>query len=374
MSFETNLILFIMKRIFLTGGIIIILVVFLACGDNNKRASEESDKRAGIFPEPVEVKVIKIKKGLFENRRYTNGIIKSGRKAIVSFPMSGILLEMRAYNGKSVKKGEIIAILDTTEVAVAIKRARIQLERTHLLFFDNLIARGYDVKNLQKIPSDVLENSKILSGFKEAEINLEEALNNYQKCFVRAPISGIIASMDNEIHGQVIQWKQLCTIVDNSNLQVYFKIFQSDILFVRPTTMVDIISLSDGNACSRAKVGYISPMVDENGMCEVSAKVTLNNCDFLTDGMHVKVSVNTVRKSVLILPKQAVVFKDDKPVVFVVKNGQANWTEVSIGSENDHYYLVESGLEPGDVVVIENNSWLGHNASIKVMDTVAYSY
>ncbi len=349
-------------------------MVFSACRDHSKQSSEKSDKAAQVFPEPVEVKVIKLKKGIFENRRYTNGIIKSGRKAVVSFPMNGILLEMRAYNGKWVKKGEIIALLDTIEATVAIERARMQLERTHLLFLDNLIARGFDVKNLHNIPLDVLENSKIISGFKEAEINLEEALNNYQKCFVRAPISGIIAAMDNEIHGQITLGRQLCTIVDNSNLQVYFKIFQSDVLFVRPTTMVDIISLSDKNACSRAIIDYISPMIDENGMCEVSAIVTHNNCHFLTDGMHVKVSINTVHSNALILPKQAVVFKEDKPVVFVVKNGQANWTEVSIGSENDHYYLVESGLEPGDVVVIENNAWLGHNATIKVVDTVAYSY
>lgn len=360
------------KSAFPVGMIALFMFFGVACGNGGKDTKEGVDSLRDMTAGPIEVKVLVAKNGIFENRRFTNGSLRARRKAEVVFSSGGRLLSLKASNGKKVEAGEILAILDTTATSLGIQRARLQIEKARLYFQDNLLALGYDVKNIKAIPAEVLENSKIISGLREAELNLEESVNEYRKCFVRAPIRGIVTGLAEDIQGNIMAGRKLCSLVDNSDLLVAFQVFQSDINALHPGMPVTVIPLAGEESVAVARINYIAPTIGENGLCEVTAELGKTPTHEFFDGMQVKVAINLSRTQALVVPKQVVVFRQDKPVVFRVKDGKAEWTDVEVGGENDQYYLIRKGLQPGDVVVAENNTWLGHNARVLVKDTLRY--
>jgi len=115
-------------------------------------------------------------------------------------------------------------------------------------------------------------------------------------------------------------------------------------------------------------VTEINPVIHENGMVEVKARIS--NKGNLLDGMQVKVSVKKSVPGQLVVPKEAVVLRQNQEVLFRYTNGIAYWTYVQTGLENSQHYTViahpDKGatLEAGDTVIISNNLNLAHESKV----------
>jgi multidrug efflux pump subunit AcrA (membrane-fusion protein) len=73
----------------------------------------------------------------------------------------------------------------------------------------------------------------------------------------------------------------------------------------------------------------------------------------------------------LLVPQDAVLIRDDRPLVFKRDDDRAKWLYVDIGLQNDEWVeilSVHSGgsLAPGDEVVVSDHLTLAHEAKIKV--------
>ena len=80
-------------------------------------------------------------------------------------------------------------------------------------------------------------------------------------------------------------------------------------------------------------------------------------------------------KDRLLVPIEAILTRDGRPVLFRVEDGQAKWVYVQLGERND--YLVEISridqggpLEPGTPVVVDNHLTLTHEAKVKIRKTL----
>ncbi|HEX3009975.1 MAG TPA: efflux RND transporter periplasmic adaptor subunit, partial [Bacteroidales bacterium] len=114
-------------------------------------------------------------------------------------------------------------------------------------------------------------------------------------------------------------------------------------------------------------VSEINPMINENGMVKVKARVKNSN-RILFEGMNVKVFVGNAFPSRLVVPKQAVVIRQGKQVVFTYEDGRAKWNYVKTGFENSTEYTIEEGIDVGAQVIITNNLNLGHDAEVNVVE------
>ena len=86
----------------------------------------------------------------------------------------------------------------------------------------------------------------------------------------------------------------------------------------------------------------------------------------LYDGMNVKVQLQRSLGRQLVIPKEALVLRTNKKVVFTLKNGFAQWVYVETGLENSTGYVVTEGLAAGDSVIYEGNVNLAHEAPVKL--------
>ncbi len=63
-----------------------------------------------------------------------------------------------------------------------------------------------------------------------------------------------------------------------------------------------------------------------------------------------------------------VVMRSGRPVVFTVKNNEAQWVYVETGDENSTNIVIESGINEGDSVVVSGNTFLAHKSKVKVIE------
>ena len=90
----------------------------------------------------------------------------------------------------------------------------------------------------------------------------------------------------------------------------------------------------------------------------------------LKSGMFatVRIAVNRYPNRLLV-PRAAVVERDRRQLVFIVRDGKAFWCYVETGLENDDYVEVVSSafdLKPGEPVIVDGHFALAHNAPVEV--------
>jgi len=92
----------------------------------------------------------------------------------------------------------------------------------------------------------------------------------------------------------------------------------------------------------------------------------------LLEGMNVRVLAQNHIPSRLVVPKSAVVLRDNQEVLFKYVNGKAFWTYVQTGMENSTSYTVIAhpdkggSLSSGDTVIISGNLNLAHDSQVVI--------
>lgn len=107
-----------------------------------------------------------------------------------------------------------------------------------------------------------------------------------------------------------------------------------------------------------------------HGQVQVDAEVV--NDGTLADGMNVRVAVRQKVPGQLVVPKSAVVIRDNLEVLFRYKDGRAQWTYVHTSLANSREYVVEANLDrgaelnPGDLVIVSGNLNLADGSEVSL--------
>ncbi len=106
-------------------------------------------------------------------------------------------------------------------------------------------------------------------------------------------------------------------------------------------------------------------MIDENGMVKVTGTID-NGSGILLDGMNVKVIIRKKIPKKLFIPKEAVVQRQNKSVVFVYKDNHAIWRYIVPETENSKFVVISEGLTKGDEVITTNVMNLANNSKVTI--------
>ena len=100
----------------------------------------------------------------------------------------------------------------------------------------------------------------------------------------------------------------------------------------------------------------------------VKIKAAVTEKGKLFEGMNVRVSVHRSLGKQLVIPKEALVLRSGKQVVFTLVEGKAYWNYVQTGLENANSYTIVDGLKEGDIVITSGNINLAHEAPVSVIE------
>jgi RND family efflux transporter MFP subunit len=204
------------------------VVAFAGCG---KKQAEE--------PAPV-VRPVKtmVVGGITTGEVRFPATVEAGEKALLSFRVSGRLIELPVDEGMPVKKDQLIARLDPEDFQIAIDEARA-----------NFTKASSDYKRYQQlyeknaIPLAELELRRSQRDVTKAR--LDEAKRNLGFTYLRAPFDGQIGRRYVENHMDVRAQEEIVDLNDVTTVEIIFDVAENLVKGLKAGWKVDVFALFD---------------------------------------------------------------------------------------------------------------------------------
>lgn len=340
----------------------LLTAVSITCCKSTEEDNREEMARRSSVRDAVTVSTVELKRSTFYHELVSNGKVYAKSTATVPFRVDGTIEKIHVKNGDKVNKGTLLAELEDFNYRIQYEKAQQQLEKATIEFKDDLIT-FHGSEDTTGMSPGMLRMSKIRSGLIDAETNLREAEYNLKHTKIYAPIAGTVANLEaKEWNPANIYPDGLCKIIDNSVIEVEFPVLESEYGFIEKSMPVNIIPFISNGTEYTGHITKINPMVDENGMVKVRAE--LRNGGKLLEGMNVKILIRKPVDDRLVIPKEALVIRQGRDVVFVREDSLAIWKYVTTEFENSDSFSVSEGLEEGDLVIHRGNVNLAHETVV----------
>lgn len=350
---------------------ILILWVLVLSGCHSKRdeTSPYVEKRQYVQQQnPVDTIILRSTN--FKKELISNGKLKASRKSDLRFRISGEIESLPAKNGDFVETGQLIASLHKFDYEQALRKLDLQLKSARLELQNILIGQGYTTLDSSKIPPHIWEMATVKSGYTGVQNDIRTAKMDLQSTELRAPFAGKIANITQKVYEQVNTGEPFCTLIDDSEFEVEFNLVESEITEVSLNDPVKIIPFSISKTFNGI-ISEINPVIDESGLVQVKARV--KNSGELMEGMNAKVLIEKLVPNQLVVPKAAVVLRDNQEVLFkCTRDSIAFWVYVKTKLQNSSSFSViadpDKGgtLEAGDTIIVSGNLNLAHESRIVI--------
>lgn len=329
-----------------------------------------------------------------ENRLLTNSYsaVVKGRQSVEIRPqVSGTITEICVKEGAKVHKGQVLFVIDqvpykaalqtalanvkSAEAAVA--TARLTFDSKEELFKERVVS-DFDRQTAQ---NSLLEAEASLA---QAKANETNARNDLSYTVVRSPVDGV-AGMSSYRVGALVNSSittPLLTVSDDEEVYVYFSMTENQMLsLLRQYGSVDkalagmpkvSLQLSDGvKYVHEGVIDAISGTID-TGTGAVSLRAVFPNPEgMLRNGSTATLVLPYTKENALVVPQEATFEIQDKVYVYKVnESGKAESAQVTVFPlNNGQEYIVESGLQEGEVIVAEGAGLIQENTQILSLHT-----
>lgn len=329
-----------------------------------------------------------------ENRLLTNSYsaVVKGRQSVEIRPqVSGTITEICVKEGAKVHKGQVLFVIDqvpykaalqtalanvkSAEAAVA--TARLTFDSKEELFKERVVS-DFDRQTAQ---NSLLEAEASLA---QAKANETNARNDLSYTVVRSPVDGV-AGMSSYRVGALVNSSittPLLTVSDDEEVYVYFSMTENQMLsLLRQYGSVDkalagmpkvSLQLSDGvKYAHEGVIDAISGTID-TGTGAVSLRAVFPNPEgMLRNGSTATLVLPYTKENALVVPQEATFEIQDKVYVYKVnESGKAESAQVTVFPlNNGQEYIVESGLQEGEVIVAEGAGLIQENTQILSLHT-----
>ena len=319
----------------------------------------------------------------FPLRTQATGHLVPWQRAQLMAKASGPVVERAVQEGARVEEGDLIARLRNREERIALEEARAEFLKARATFQsryvtvpDTLALSGTsgasDTTATGENTSTRRATQAAVSGFTAARQAVERAKLNLERTRITAPFSGRVADLTVDEGQYVGQGKEICTLLRDARMKVEVDVLESDLVDVREgaTARVHVPALGpedDPAAVFEGTVWAINPQVrPESGTGRVTVSVP-NPSRRLVAGLFANVRLETERLSGrLVVPDEAVLVRQGRDLVFVVEDGRAQWTYVTVGARSGDYVEITKGVAPGDTVAVDGHFALAHDAPVQV--------
>ena len=338
-----------------------------------------------------------VTRGNVEKTVVASGSVESVNEVDVGAQASGKITKLYVKLGQEIKKGEMIADIDSTtqintlntkKAALVSYQAQLKAKKTAYdvaLSSYNRLSKLYTQKatSLDSLNTakSTLDNAKaemeaIEANTKQAEIEVNTAETNVGYTKITAPMDGTVISVPVS-EGQTVNANQttptIVTIADLSKMKIKPEISEGDITKVKAGQEVSFTILSDSQTVYHSVIDSVVPAntttsdssstsssISSSSSSTTSAiyyyaNVLIDNPDrTLRIGMTTENNIKIANaKDVLLVSNMAIQKRDGKSFVNVLNDkNQSEPREVETGVQNDFQTEIKSGLNEGEKVIV----------------------
>lgn len=331
------------------------------------------------------------KKGNIEEVVTATGSIRSNNRVEVGAQVDGKITELNVVLGQRVKKGDLVAKIDSTTQENDLEKAKsillsyeANLEskeiETDIKF--SQFKRAGELYKLKSISQEEYEEAKqsyylakselkgINENIKQAQIDVKTAETELSYTTITSPIDGVVISIPVSV-GQTVNSRQstptIIQVADLTKMLIKPEISEGDITKLKVGQEVEFNILSAPERVFKGKIDSIDPadttLTDDEYTESVSnteaiyyyANVVVDNEDgILRIGMTATSNIKIAEaKNVILAPTTAIHKKNGKNYVNVLTSEKkVVEKEVELGINDDLNTEIKSGLSEGDEIVL----------------------
>ncbi|MCK9280006.1 MAG: efflux RND transporter periplasmic adaptor subunit [Melioribacteraceae bacterium] len=323
-------------------GIVILILVINKMGLFSGSNSDKGSVTKGIKAIPVEGLIMK--PGNLQDKIFTNGSVLSNEEVDLRSETSGRLTEILFEEGRSVKKGDLLAKINDSELQATLKKyafretlAKDREFRTRQLLEKNLASQQeYDIalNDLNSVNADI--------EFTKAQISKTE---------IRAPFDGIIGLRSVSEGSYITPQNKIASLQSINPVKIDFSVPQKYYNIIREGKQI-YIKIPGTDKRFNGRIYAVEPKIEQNTRTLQVRALADNSRRELSPGAYVEVEIilNEMNDALLI-PSEALVPDLEGEKVYVYKNGLAIPSLVATGIRTEKDIQILSGISRGDTVI-----------------------
>ena len=378
-----------------------ILIILLILGVGGYFAY---DKFFNIKDEKVEFITKKAKKGSFSKKVDATGEIFATELIDVGAQVSGQIKKLYVKLGDQVKKGDMIASIDSStqqnsidnkeaqlaiykaqleSAKVALNIAKTQFDRENALFSKNATSKQEFESAKNTYSANSAKIKELEAQIKQTNIELSTAKINLGYTKITAPRDGTVVSVQVE-EGQTVNANQttptIVNIADLSRVKMKMQIAEGDITKIKVGTPVEysilseptkkfqttvssidpgLTTLSDGSygSSSSSKSSYSSSSSSSSAVYYYAQSIVDNKDGILRIGMTTQNELLIANvEGAIIVPSIGIKKDENGTFVYVLKDGKPVKTAVKTGIKDNLDTQIISGINEGDEIITSQGS------------------
>ncbi|MFN0118312.1 MAG: efflux RND transporter periplasmic adaptor subunit [Elusimicrobiota bacterium] len=340
------------KKIVLIGGFIVVAGLMWAINRFRSSGEEIKEETSGqtTAPDEISVNAVEARMGRFQDVISAVGTIKGEAEIELRFEVDGKIEEFTPRDGAKIRKGQLIARLSDRDARLKVQRAKIELEQTEKLF---------QVGGVSKTKLD------------ESRLDMEVAQSELDKTRIFSARDGILGDRAADVGEFVNPQRKIGTLVSIKNVVVEVGIIEKQVDKVYPGQKILVsVDAYTGNIFEGA-VESISPIISADGSKTFSIRAKIPNPDnLLLPGMFARSRIITYEvDDAISVPNDALVKTTGGFQLFVITpENTAEARDVQVGYVASEFTQIQTGLNPGDVVIVQKPPELKAGSKVKVIE------
>ncbi|RST87377.1 efflux RND transporter periplasmic adaptor subunit [Aquibium carbonis] len=349
-------------------------------------APVEAPADAVAVTAPPAIRVVAAERRELVERLVVTGSIVARQEAAVGVDLSGMIVqELMADQGDTVRKGQVLALLDRsmletqlaqadanraqaeasvaqvaaqiTDAEIGVRQAAESLDRARELQRKGIAAQSQLDNAVNAYDSAVakLESARKALAASQAQLGVIDAQKQnvelqIQKTQVKAPADGLILARNATLGGIVgASGGALFRIAIDGDLELSASVPETSLPRLKPGMAVEV-RVAGATEPTRGEVRMIEPEVNQTLRMGV-VRIALAQDDAVRVGNFARGSIETTRRDSVAVPLAALVYKGTDGFLQKVTDGRVATVPVSIGVRTDGFAEIVSGVAAGDEVV-----------------------
>jgi len=301
----------------------------------------------------------------------TVGNVKAIRKGKITSQVSGIFHFEYIFQGKSFKKGDVIGRITDIDFDNTYRQTYASFEKAYIKFLEDDIEDTYRDKQPLKLLV-LIDNAKNRSligrarntGLYEELLKVKAIEKERTLRLIKANRNLVITQINVENGQSVSKGTALFDYVDNDDKVVEVSLFEKEAAYlsIGEEARVKRHAIPSETFYSGHVIG-VAKQISQDRFRTVT--IQLDDAPSLVDGEQVDVIIDiSTKRTGLQIPNKAVVYRDQRPVVFTEKDGLALWNYVTLGERFGNSIEIVGGVSEGDHIITKGHFTLAHQANV----------
>ncbi len=362
-----------------THSVILLLFLVVAAQGCRFIKGTQNNQAPSADPPKVAVDVTTVSRGEFADALEVVGSLSPKYEAHVKSEYQGIIERVYVTEWVRVKKGDLLAKLDTREVEVALQRAKAQVEATRALSLKAEVAANRAKRELERLSKlkDVglvtqqnlddahtaeeaaeAEITAVTAQIKASEEDVRQMETRLSKAILRSPMDGVVAERRpnvGDLVGDPTSSAASFRIIDNRILNLTLDVPSTKLPYIKVGQTLSFATEAIPGREFSGRISFINPSADATSRSVRIIAEVRNDREELRSGLYAKARINTgQRVQSLQIPRDALLTWDTaagRGEILVVEGELARRRTIQLGRVEQDRVEVVNGLNEGQQVV-----------------------